>query len=170
MKIIHMAFASAVAAAALPGIAAAQAPFYERIGPWTVVQASRACTASAYPTAFPDGKMPPWEVVALTMEGPLELGVRFSGQIAADASLGEQEGQALIGDEGQQPEYVRPPLFIADRGGERSVFVTLEGEALKLARRHDFLVVRAGSQMLPVSLTPHRDEVLEALERCSERL
>ena len=145
MKIVRLAIATTVAAATLPAIAAGQAPFYERIGPWTVVQASSNCTASAYPTAFPDGKMPPWEVVALMMEGPLELEVRFSGQIAADASLGEQEGQALIGDEGQQPEYVRPPLFIADRAGERNVFVTLEGEALRLVRKHDFLVVRAGS-------------------------
>ena len=150
--------------------AIAQERFYERVGNWTVVGASTYCTVpGGEPEPFPDGKMPPWDSVALNMSELGKLEVRYSGNIAADAQSGPQEGQVLIGNEGEQPEYFRPRIVVADEpGGSRLVTAYLEGEMLDAFWKHDYFVLRAGSQMLPMTPGPEREALEETLRRCVE--
>ena len=153
------------------GNAAAQERFYEKIGPWTVVGNESFCTAPGVPTPFPDGTMPPWESVSIYMADPLAMQIRYSGKIAAEAPTGTQVGQVLVRSLDGKTDYFRPKMVVAQEGGgSRMVTAFLEGEALDALAKTDYFLLRAGDQMLPLALTPHRDELLDSLRRCVERL
>ena len=164
--------AGVVALGLSAGGAMAQEPMYERIGNWTVVQGPEFCTApGGEPTAFPDGTMPPWSAVSLYMADPLTMEVRYSGDIAADAPLGLQEAQVLLMTAEGKTDYFRPKLIVAEQpGGGRQATAILDGEVLEALKGYDYFLLRAGSQMLPLALTPHRDDLLDAMQRCVERL
>jgi len=150
--------------------ATAQDRFYERFGNWTVVWSETLCTALGTPTPFPDGTMPPWQSVNLTMSDPFTMEVRYSGDIAADAPRGEQEGQVLLRSLDGKTDYFRPRMVVAGPPGDnRMVTAYLEGEVLEALPEYDYFLLRAGSQMLPLGLVPHRDALLETMRRCVER-
>jgi|GEM_PF-3157000 len=169
----HMILAATLATGALSATCAfAQERFYERVGNWTVVGASTFCTVpGGAPEPFPDGKMPPWDSITLKMATLGSLEIRYGGEIAANAKNGPQEGQALIGDEGEQPDYFRPRMIVADQpGGGRQVTAYLEGEALDAFWTHDYFVLRAGDQMLPMTPGLERQALGETIRRCVEGL
>ncbi|NCP18402.1 MAG: hypothetical protein GW855_04485 [Erythrobacter sp.] len=150
---------------------AAQDRFYERIGSWTVVGTESFCTAPGVPTPFPDGTMPPWESVTLYMSDPLTMQIRYSGRIAADAPIGVQEGQALVRSLNGKTDYFRPRMIVAEEtGGSRLVTAFLKLGAFDGLAETDYFLLRAGDLMLPLALTPHRDELLVSMRRCVERL
>ena len=165
------AFLGAAALCALATGASAQERFYERIGDWTVVGNEQFCTAPGVPSPFPDGTMPPWQSVSLYMADPITMEVRYGGPIAANAPLGVQEGQLLLRSLNGKNDYFRPRMIVAEQpGGGRQVTAFLEGEALETLPEYDYFLLRAGDQMLPLALTPHRDELFDAMRRCVERL
>tara|TARA_B100001179_G_scaffold188043_1_gene144229 strand:- start:1858 stop:2382 length:525 start_codon:yes stop_codon:yes gene_type:complete len=151
--------------------ASAQANFYERVGDWTVIGNDSFCTAPGIASPFPDGTMPPWKSISLYMADPMTLEVRYGGPIAANAPSGAQEGQLLLRSLDGKTDYFRPRIIVADEpGGSRLVTAIIEGEPLETLGQYDYFLLRAGDQMLPLALTPHRDELLDAMRRCVERL
>lgn len=151
--------------------AGAQEPVGEQFGPWTVAQGSSACVASSDRAPFPDGVMPPWEYVELLMSEPQKVAVRYTGRIAPEGPAGEHEGQAVMGNQGEPPEYFFPKIVIADHADAgRKVTAYIEGEAYDAMRVRDYFLLRAGEQMLPVGLTPDPEALFDALASCAERL
>ena len=151
--------------------AVAQQPFERQVGAWTLKQSSTACVASSEPVPFPDGAMPPWENVQISMAEPGRVEVRYVGDIAAGGDAGEAQGQALMSNQGEPPEYFRPMIVIADHADSgRTVSVSIEGEAYDVMRAKDYFLLRAGEQMLPVALTPDPQALFDALVSCSSQL